>query len=151
MAASTPRPVKARNSSAAGISPRVRAAATIAFASGCSLSASTAAARRSTLNSSSPPAAATPVTTCAPLVRVPVLSNSTVSIDRMRSSANRSFTRIPARADTAVDSDTTSGIASPSAWGQAMTRTVMLRTIALSVSPSADQTTNVISPAAVAT
>ena len=106
------------------LATRVRAAATIARASGCSLSDSTAAARRSTSDSSSPPPAATPVTTWAPFVRVPVLSNSTVSIDRMRSSASRSFTRIPARADTAVESDTTSGIASPSACGQAMTRTV---------------------------
>ena len=39
---------------------------------------------------------ATPVTTWAPLVSVPVLSNSTVSIERIRSRASRSFTRMPA-------------------------------------------------------
>ena len=42
--ASTPRPVSARNPVASGIDPFSRARATIAFASGCSLSASTAAA-----------------------------------------------------------------------------------------------------------
>ena len=53
-------------------------------------------ASRSTSSSVSPAAAATPVTACAPLVRVPVLSNSTASTVRMRSSARRSLTRMPA-------------------------------------------------------
>ena len=43
---------------------------------------------------------ATPVTACSPLVSVPVLSNSTASIVRIRSRASRSLTRIPACADT---------------------------------------------------
>ena len=81
-------------------------------------------------------AAATPVTTCAPLVSVPVLSNSTVSIVRIRSRARRSLTRIPSRAATAVDSEITSGIASPRACGQAITSTVTVRTMASSTSPS---------------
>ena len=114
MIASTPRPVSARNARAEETSPRCRAAVTIALASGCSLSDSTAPARRNAPSSSSPLIAATPVTTWAPLVRVPVLSNSTVSIERMRSSARRSLTRMPALADTAVDSEITSGIAKPS-------------------------------------
>ena len=98
-----------------------------------------------------PAAAATPLTTCAPLVRVPVLSNRTVSIERIRSRASRSLTRMPACADTAVDNEITSGIASPRACGQAMTSTVTVRTTASSTSPTADQATNVITPAAAAT
>ena len=65
------------------------------------------------LGSSRPLAAATPVTTCSPLVSVPVLSNSTTSIVRIRSRASRSLTRMPLRADTAVDNEITSGIARP--------------------------------------
>ena len=107
-------------------------------ASGCSLSDSTPPASRSTSSSSRPPTAATPVTTWAPLVRVPVLSNSTASTCRMRSSARRSLTRMPALADTAVDSEITSGMARPRACGQAMTSTVTVRTTASSTSPSAD-------------
>ncbi len=45
----------------------------------------------------------------------------------------------------------TSGMASPSACGQAMTSTVTVRTTAWSRSPSAHQATNVTSAAAVAT
>ena len=91
------------------------------------------------------------MTVCAPLVRVPVLSNSTASTVRIRSSASRSLTRMPAFADTAVDSAITSGMASPRACGQAITSTVTVRTTAWSRSPSAHQTTKVSTAAAVAT
>ena len=83
-----------------GAAPAVPAA-TIALASGCSLSASTAAARASSVVRTLR-RGATPVTAGAPRVSVPVLSNSTASTSRMRSSANRSFTRIPACAAIAV-------------------------------------------------
>lgn len=43
------------------------------------------------------------------------------------SSASRSRTRIPLRADSAVVMATTNGTAKPSAWGQAMTSTVTTR------------------------
>ena len=73
----------------------------MARASGCSLSASTAAASASSRSSPSPAStAATPVTAGWPLVSVPVLSNSTASTVRIRSSASRSLTRMPARAAT---------------------------------------------------
>ena len=49
----------------------------------------------------------------------------------MRSSARRSFTRIPFRADSAVEIEITSGIARPESVGQAMTRTVTVRSTAL--------------------
>ena len=48
-------------------------------------------------------------------------------------------------------SEITSGVASPSAWGQLMTRTVTTRTTASSRLPIAVHTTNVTSAAAVAT
>ena len=123
----------------------------MARASGCSLSDSTPPARRRTAGPSSDGTAATPVTTWAPRVSVPVLSNSTVSIERIRSSAARSLTRIPAFAETAVDSAMTSGIASPRACGQAITSTVTVRTIASSRSPIAHHATNVTAAAATAT
>ena len=119
---------------AGGTGPAWRAAATMARARGCSLSASTAPARRSTSSSSSP-TPATAVTACSPLVRVPVLSNSTASTVRMRSRAKRSLIRMPAWAATAVDSETTRGMARPRAWGQAMTSTVTVRTTASSSEP----------------
>ncbi len=95
--------------------------------------------------------AATPVTTWAPLVRVPVLSNSTASMVRMRSRARRSLTRMPARAEIDVDRLTTSGMARPRAWGQAMTSTVTVRRKAWSVSPRAAQRRRWRRPARTAT
>ncbi len=119
----TPTAADEVNSVAAGIeSPRSRAAVTMARASGCSDGSSAAAASAST---SSPPVAAT--TTGCPLVRVPVLSNSTASTVRICSSARRSLISTPPRAARSVAMDTTSGIARPSACGQAMTSTVMAR------------------------
>ena len=111
---------------------RSPAAATIARANGCSLSASALAARASTVSSSTPSAAAISMTVGSPLVRVPVLSNSTASTVRMASSANRSLTSTPPRAARSVAMATTRGIAKPSACGQAMTSTVMVRITAWS-------------------
>ena len=51
---------------------------------------------------------------------------------------------------TAVDSAITSGMASPSACGQAMTRTVTVLVMAWSVSPAIDQAMNVMTAVAVA-
>ena len=74
------------------------------------------------------------------MVRVPVLSNTTVSIVRMLSRASRSFTSTPAFAARSVAIDTTRGMARPSACGQAITSTVMVRTTASSVRPMSTQT-----------
>ena len=60
------------------------------------------------------------------------------STSRIRSSARRSLTRMPLRAESAVEIAITSGIASPSAWGHEMTRTVTVRVIASSMSPNDD-------------
>ena len=56
---------------------------------------------------------------------------------RIRSSARRSVTRMPARAEIDVEMAITSGIASPSAWGQAITSTVTTATIPAAGSPTA--------------
>ena len=59
--------------------------------------------------------------------------------------------RMPARAATPVEIAITSGIASPSAWGHEITRTVTVRSTASPMSPIAAHTTNVSAPAASAT
>ena len=140
-----------RKSDAAGPRPptgtRSEYARTIAFANGCSLSASTAAANSSTSSSDSVSTVTIPVTAGSPLVNVPVLSNRTTSIVRIRSSANRFFTSTPAFAARSVEIAITSGMASPRACGQAITRTVTVRVTASSSLPSTAHTTNVIRPA----
>lgn len=118
--------------------------------SGCSLAASTAAARRST-SSSVTRTPATSRTAGVPFVSVPVLSNSTVSTVRIRSRASRSFTRIPDRAETAVEIEMTSGIARPSACGHEITSTVTLRSTASDAFPITAHTMNVTTPTVTAT
>ena len=81
------------------------------------------------------------------LVSVPVLSKITTSSSRARSSASRSFTSSPLRAPSEVEIAMTSGMARPSAWGQAMTSTVAVRTSATSGSPRSHQATSVMTPA----
>ncbi len=124
-------------------SPRLRAASTMARASGCSLSVSAAAASPNTVSASRPSAGSTPVTVGAPLVSVPVLSNSTTSTVRICSRARRSFTNTPPRAARSVAMETTRGMARPNACGQAITSTVMTRTTAVSGSPRIVQATAV--------
>jgi len=70
------------------------------------------------------------------------LSNSTVSMLRIASSARRSFTKMPARDDFEVEIAVTSGTASPGACGQAMTRTgiVTLSTVSSAPSPPGSAT-----------
>ena len=112
-------------------------------ASGCSLSRSTEAARATDLVLA-PRRHAAGDEGGLPLVRVPVLSKSTASTVRIRSSARRSVISTPARAARSVAMDTTSGMARPSACGQAMTRTVTVRSTAWSGSPRISQTAAVM-------
>ena len=58
---------------------------------------------------------------------------------------------MPFLAATADEIEVISGIARPSAWGQAITSTVTVRTTASSVSPSANHTMTVTTAAPVAT
>ena len=144
----TPTAGTEEKSAASGIrSPRASAAVTTARAKGCSLGSSAAAAKARTWSSVYPAAGAMPSTAGSPLVKVPVLSNSTVSTVRMLSSAIRSFTRTPPRAARSVAIETTNGIARPSACGQAITNTVIVRTTAMSGTPSSVQTTAVTAAA----
>ena len=62
---------------------------------------------------------------------------------RMLSNASRSLTSTPPRAARSVAMDTTSGMARPSACGQAMTSTVIVRMTASSGLPTTDHTTAV--------
>ena len=67
---------------------------------------------------------------------------------RIRSSANRSLINTPERAARSVEMAVTSGMASPRAWGQAMTNTVTVRTTASSGLPRMVQAMAVRIPAA---
>ncbi len=149
--ARAPRPGNASNADAGLVStPRRRAPSTMARASGCSESASTEAANPRTRSTSNDPGA-TSMRMGWPFVSVPVLSKMTVSSSRARSRASRSLTSSPLRAPRDVLIAMTNGIARPRACGQAMTRTVAVRTSAPSGSPSSHHTTRVMAPAPSAT
>ena len=105
---------------------------TIARASGCSESASTAAASR---QSASALAADVDEDRLALGQRAGLVEDDGVAPSRARSSASRSLTSRPFRAPSEVEIAITSGIASPRACGQAITRTVAVRTSAPSGSP----------------
>ena len=95
--------------------PRCLAPSTIARASGCSESASTAAASAEHAFDVHRARGRRRRATGSPLVSVPVLSKMTMSSVRARSSASRSLTSRPFRAPSEVEMAMTSGIASPSA------------------------------------
>ena len=124
----------------------------MARATGCSASCSTAAASRSASSSVSPPAVRMPTTRCSPSVSVPVLSKTTVVSSRASSSPRRSRTSSPLRAPSVVEIAMTSGTASPSACGQAITSTVTSRSTAnAALRPAASHPTKVSAPAPSAT
>jgi hypothetical protein len=108
--------------------PRSAAAATIAAASGCSLPRSTLAAKRSTCASSNPSAGVTATTFGLPSVSVPVLSTTSVSIFSIRSSASAFLMSTPACAPRPTPTMIDIGVASPSAQGQAMIKTLTAAT-----------------------
>jgi hypothetical protein len=151
--AATPFPVMARNPSGVGTSmPRSSAVFTTPRAMGCSDSDSTLAAMRSASSSPIPSAIVISTTRCSPRVRVPVLSKITTFRSRASSRPRRSRTRSPFCAPRVVEMATTRGTASPRAWGQAMTRTVTVRTMEKSMgAPRNCQTTRVSTPAPRAT
>ena len=134
----------ARNSSTAAFDG---AAAAIARAIGCSESSSIEPASDSSSSEDRSEKETTSSTPNRPSVSVPVLSKMTASISLAFSKAIRLRTSSPFRAPSAVDTATTSGIASPRACGHAMTMTVTARSIAYdSGSPSASHTTKVSAP-----
>src|SRR5918992_940940 len=112
-------------SAATAAAPAWSARPTIASASGCSELRSTAATSRSSSASVTPSAQTTSVTSGSPLVRVPVLSSTTVSIRAAVSMAMACLNRIPRWAPSPVPIMIAVGVASPRASGQAITTTVM--------------------------
>ena len=146
--ACTPRPVMDWKPAAdRGVRPAFIAAATMARATGCSLSDSTAAASANNSSWLTPATAAVSVRAGSPFVKVPVLSKRTTSMVRIRSNAIRSLIKTPARAARSVEMAMTKGMARPKACGQAMTSTVTVRVTASGMLPSSDQTMKVIIPA----
>ena len=134
-----------------GALPLVRAAATMALASGCSLSDSAAPASASS-SSSVTPAAATPVTACWPRGERAGL------VEQDRVDAAHPFEREAVLHQDAGPgglarsrSRSRAGSPSPSACGQAITSTVTVASTAMFVSPSSIHTTNVTTAEPVAT
>ena len=122
--ACTPRPGTAIKSSG-GRSCRfwVFAACTTARAKGCSLPLCTLAAHISAVSAASPGAAMLRVNRGWPTVKVPVLSKATVLTWCAISRACASLINMPFLAATPVPAMMATGVASPSAHGQAMTST----------------------------
>ncbi len=116
--------------------PFICASSTIASARGCSLGFSIAAAIdiiSSTLNSLSYPK--TSVTLGFPLVMVPVLSKTTVSISLADCRASPDLIRMPPLAPTPVPTIIATGVARPSAQGQEITSTAIALDMAASKPP----------------
>ena len=98
----------------------------------CSEPDSTAAASARTRSDVHPSAGATAVTARCPVVRVPVLSKTTVSTVRMASRARYPLRKMPNCAPRPEATIMAVGVASPSAHGQAMTSTASAAENALS-------------------
>ena len=126
--------------------PTCSARRTIASASGCSESRSTAAARART-SFSDKPSAVSSVTSGSPLVSVPVLSITTTWTRAAASIAAAFLKRIPRLAPSPVPTMMAVGVARPRASGQVITTTVMANRIAwLKLRPASNQTINVSVP-----
>ncbi len=97
----------------------------MASARGCSEAFSADAARLKTISLVYPSSAIREMSSGFPSVSVPVLSNTTVSILWACSKASPDLNRIPSSAPLPVPTMIAVGTASPSAQGQAMTRTLI--------------------------
>ena len=131
---STPRPSRFTNSSATGSWPTsLRAASAIARPIGCSDACSIAPTSRSSAARSTPSPSVTSTRLMRPLVTVPVLSSTTVSMRPVDSSTSGPLIRIPSWAPRPVPTSSAVGVASPSAHGQA---TISTATAAVSAKPA---------------
>ena len=101
----------------------VSISAIIARASGCSLFASSPAAKRKSSCSFTPSAGTISVTFGSPFVMVPVLSNATIWVLPAFSKATAFLNRIPFFAPLPLPTMIATGVASPSAQGQLITST----------------------------
>ena len=95
----------------------------IAFARGCSLCCSRAVARVRSSVSVTPVAGYTPTTVGLPSVRVPVLSKATIFTLPACSTEVAVLKSMPFRAPLPIPTIMATGVASPRAQGQEMTRT----------------------------
>ena len=135
-----PGPRGSRTPRPAGSTPcSSSAAVAIARATGCSDACSSAPASRRASARSAPSAAVTPTRLMRPVVTVPVLSSTTVSIVRVDSSTSGPLISRPSWAPRPVPTMSAVGVASPSAHGQAMISTATAAVnakVALSPVPS---------------
>ena len=122
--ARTPWPGRLTKSPTAGSSPTSAfAPSAMARAMGCSDADSTAPARRSSSSRSTPSPAQTSASAMSPLVTVPVLSSTTVSMRRVDSSTSGPLSSTPICAPRPVPTSSAVGVARPSAHGHAMIST----------------------------
>ena len=129
--AEAPRPGCATKCCACGHrTPHSDAYRTMARAAGCSDASSTLAAASSSSLSGIPGAPPAKATDGLPSVSVPVLSRTTVSTRRARCRASPSRISTPCAAAFPIAIITEIGVASPSAHGQAITRTATAVTTA---------------------
>ncbi len=139
----TPSPAVATKPSTASRDP-APAASTTARATGCSDRASRAAATRTSSSPSTPDAATARTSDMTPVVTVPVLSSSTVSMRRVDSRTSGPVMRIPSWAPRPVPTRSAVGVASPRAHGHAMIRVATAAVNAASGGkPSSSQPTSV--------
>ena len=125
---SSPFPTRAVKLSAcneAVSSPLLFPSSTIAFASGCSLFASSANARLNNSLSEIPSAGTISVTFGVPFVMVPVLSSATIWTFPVSSSDTAVLNNMPFFAPSPFPTIIATGVASPSAHGQLITNTEM--------------------------
>ena len=105
--------------------PRLSTADVIALASGCSLFRSSTYAVKSNSSSLTLSSATRSVTFGSPFVIVPVLSNATISVFPVSSRETAVLNIIPCFAPIPLPTMIATGVASPSAHGQLITRTAI--------------------------
>ena len=126
--AARPLPGRAAKSvTSGGVMAFASASARTAFARGCSLRLSSAAASVRSSVSETPSAGSRSVTRGAPSVMVPVLSSATIWVRPAASSEAAVLKRMPFLAPRPLPTIIATGVARPSAQGQLMTSTEMPR------------------------
>ena len=134
-----PTPGMARNSSSAGRVPSSASAArAIARAIGCSLPFSTAPTSESASSRRTPSMQTTSTSVISPVVTVPVLSSTTVSMRRVLCSTSIPLMTMPICAARPLPTISAVGVARPSAHGHAMISTATAALNAASVCLPAD-------------
>ena len=121
----------------------LRAARTIAAATGCSERASRAAAAASNESASAPSTTSTATTSRCPSVTVPVLSKATTSTRRAASRASGPLMITPMRAPRPLPAMNAAGVARPRAHGQATISTATAGLMAAPTGPRSSQATRV--------